>query len=205
MLFIEKKTPKPTIIVMQITIPTGWADISIEQFTQIYNLKKEDDIIDYMLDLIGVCCKLSHPQVMRLDLKTINTIYSKLDWINEIPSGKIESRIEIDKVLYISDLAIEKITADQYINIKNAITAGPLGNIHNIMATLYIPYKKKFNEVPINEVADKFYTDMPISFAYPVAVFFCSLLNDSMRDIEASLELKVKQSIETAMMEMRKN
>jgi hypothetical protein len=203
--FFEKKRPITTIIVMQITIPTSWADISIEQFTQIYNLKKEEDIIDYMLDLIGVCCKLSHAEVMRLDLKTINTIYSKLDWINQMPSGKIESRIEIDKVLYISDLAIEKITADQYINIKNAITAGPLGNVHNIMATLYIPYKKKFNEVPINEVADKFYADMPISFAYPVAVFFCNLLNDSMRDIEASLELKVKQSIETAMMEMRKN
>jgi len=182
---------------MKIEIPQSWEHITIKQFSELYALKSlEQDHIDYMIDVVMITCKLKYHEVSSLSLVQLKDIFGKLSFIESEPiKDKIVDRYESQGIMYVAQRDISKISAGQYIDLKTFIEKEPIKNIHNIMAVLYVPYKKKYNEVPVTEIADSFYDTMPITVAYPFALFFCNLLNNSMPAISLCLEKEVKETM----------
>jgi hypothetical protein len=185
---------------MKISLPTSWGAISIRQFTELTRVKEmELEPIEQMAQLIAVLSNQDYEKISQLSIESLKKAYQSISFIDnpEFPD-KVEPEITIDGVKYIANLDIRRITAGAYIDIKE-FTKDPKEtpyNIHNIMACLYIPEGMMYNvEVPHEAVAEEFYEKMPITFAFPVAVFFWNLLNDSMQDIRDSLESEMLNKI----------
>lgn len=173
---------------MKLTVPTSWQDISIGQFINLHKIQKgELDNIDYMLQIIAVCCKVKYEVAARMSIADIKNVVSKLDFINVMPAQKkIDKVITLDRE-YICDLAVEKISAGQYIDLKNYVKLGAIDNIHNILTVFYIPIGEKYCQTPAPDIAKVFLEKMSIADAYPIAVFFWNLVKDSMEIIQDSL------------------
>lgn len=185
---------------MKITIPTSWEHITIKQFCELHALKLlEQDPIDYMIDVVSIVCKLKYADVCTFSLPQLREVYDKLGFMEVLPTGPVMARYIQDDKLYQAHIDISKITADQYISLKGFAENDAVANLHNIMASLYIPYRKKFNQIPIAEVAEEFYNNMPITVAYPLSVFFCDLLENSMPNIQACLEQRAETKMKEAL------
>jgi hypothetical protein len=191
---------------MKITLPKSWDDISIRQFTELTRVKELNlDPIEQMANLISILSGESFEVISRLTLDSLKKAYSCVSFIDTIEfSGKVIPKITIDGVEYIASLDIRKITAGRYIDLKE-FTKDPSEtpyNIHNIMAVLYLPKGKKYKGKTHEKRASLFYEKMPITFAYPVAVFFWNLLNNSMPDIRDSFEKDVITKIKKVSQEI---
>ena len=174
---------------MRITIPTSWEGITIKQFISLNSLKLvESDMIDYLLEVVTICCNIKYSEASKLSIDDLRKIYSSLGFIEKLPDEKIIEKYALNGVVYQCQYDISKITAGQYVDIKEATKVDSIGRIHEIMAALYLPVGKKYGDENIGDMAELFYRNMPISIAYPLAVFFCNLLNGSMPDISLYLE-----------------
>ncbi len=174
---------------MNITVPTSWNEISIGQFINLTKIEKgELDPIDYLYQVVSVCCKIPYETATKISLGKLKEIYSKLEFIKQVPQQtKIPAKISLSRD-YVCSLAIEKISAGQYIDLKEYVKRGSVDNIHNILTVFYIPEGEKYNtKTPIQEIAQEFYEKLSIAEAYPIAVFFWNLVRDSMEIIRDSL------------------
>ncbi len=171
---------------MNLTVPTSWSEISIQQFMQLNKLNEAEleDSIDYMLQLIAICCKVKYEVVSRFSINDIKNVATKLEFVNTMPAQTgIKKSIKFDRE-YICGLSIEKISAGQYIDLKNYVKQGASENIHNILTIFYIPVGEKYCQTPVKETAAVFLEKMSIADAYPIAVFFWNLVNNSITDIQ---------------------
>jgi hypothetical protein len=176
---------------MKITLPQSWDQVTIRQFTELIRVKeREMEPLETAIQLIAILSGEDYSEVSKLSLDSIRKAYAALSFIDSMDfPDKIEEYLEFDGVKYTAKLDIRKITAGQYIDLKDFTKdKDAMYNIHNIMAVLYIPNGKQYNDIPQSEVAEVFYEKMPITIAYSVAVFFCNLLSASMRDIKVSLD-----------------
>ena len=182
---------------MNVIVPTSYAELSLKKFTALSSLQLLDnDPVDYMIDLVSILCDVEYSLVSSLSLVDLKKIYERLNWLNEeVKVKKIQNEIEIKGIKYVANYELEKITANQYIYFKDSLKGGLNTNIHSAMAGIYIPKGKKFNEVPVTEVAGIFYEHMNVATAYPIAVFFCQLLETSMPIIQVSLNQKAEAKI----------
>lgn len=170
---------------MKLTVPTSWSEISIQQFIYLNRIQKgELDNIDYMLQVISVCCKIPYETAAKFSLEDITKAANLLTFINTPPAQKkIEKVIKLDRE-YLCELGIDKISAGQYIDLKSYIKKGVVDNIHNILTCFYIPIGEKYNQTPVPEIAKVFLERISIADAYPIAVFFWNLVRDSMATIQ---------------------
>lgn len=190
---------------MKITVPTSWEHVTIKQYCELHALKSlEQDPIDYMVDVVAILCELKYEVACALTLPQLRQIFEQLGFIEQLPTGPVQARLEIDKQLYVAKIDVSKISADQYISFKDFTKNDTVANLHNVMSSLYVPYKKKFNEIPIAEVAEVFYNKMPITVAYPLAVFFCDLLGNSTPLIQDCLRKRAEEKMKEAL-EMVRN
>lgn len=189
---------------MKVTIPKDFSGITIGQFIELQNIKSIDsDVIDFMVDFVSTISNLTYKEAASLSVADLRKIYDSLGWFNEgVKETNITERYELDGVMYVANIDISKITANQYVSIMTALKNGTDANLHHIMAALYIPYGKKYDDIPANEVAEKFYKNMPITIAYPLAVFFCNLLKDSMKDINLYLSSQAMEKTRQALKEV---
>lgn len=189
---------------MKVIIPKDFSGITIGQFIELQNIKSIDsDVIDFMVDFVSTISNLTYKEAANLSVADLRKIYDSLGWFNEgVKETSITERYELDGVMYCANIDISKITANQYVSIMTALKNGTDANLHHIMAALYIPYGKKYDDIPANEVAEKFYKNMPITIAYPLAVFFCNLLKDSMKDINLYLSSQAMSKTRQALKEV---
>lgn len=186
---------------MNITVPTSWRDITIKQFMDLHNAgERKDDLIDYLIDVVCICCGLSYIDACKLSITDLRGLHDKMNFLNTPidEKAKVTERYELEGKMFCASIDISKITSGQYIDLKTFICDGTMNNLHNIMASLYIPYKKKYNDMPHGEVAEMFLNKMPITVAFPMSVFFLALLNYSMRDIEDFMQIKIETDMKTA-------
>jgi hypothetical protein len=188
---------------MKLTVPTSWNDISIAQFQQLHKLHvsklAEDDAIDYLVTLISICCNEKYETIAQFSIDQIRTVGAKLSFVNVMPAQKkIQQSIQLEKE-YVCQLAIEKVSAGQYIDLKSYVKAGVVENIHNILTVFYIPRMEKYCQTPPSETSKKFLDSVSIADAYPIAVFFWNLVNNSMEIIQDSLLTETTNQIRKAL------
>ena len=179
-------------------IPTSWHEITIAQYQEIVKLDKSDEL-DYLISLVSVVCHMEVDEVEALTLTALREIGAKLAFIQTMPE-KFVNDFTINGVKYIVDCNIAHISAGQYIDLAKYIETNVEDNLHKILSIFCLPTKRKWlRRVPfkygqgydLGQTATLL-LQTPISVAYPLALFFCKLLNKSIPAIEDYLAKELK-------------
>jgi hypothetical protein len=186
---------------MKLQIPTKLEDVTIGTFIKIAKLEHTDDpegILDRNIKVLSLLTGESEDVFLELTASQLATLVGKIAFLNELPEAKAVNQIKINGKLYL--------TAGQYIDLSEFIK-NPINNLHKIMATLYLPAKKtwygklvvsKYNGKAHKERADEFYRYMPISVAYPAALFFYQVTKDLTTNIETYFINKAVEEMKVA-------
>ena len=194
---------------MKLSIPTKLEDVTIGTFIKIAKLEHTDDpegILDRNIKVLSLLTGESEDVFLELTASQLATLVGKIAFLNELPEAKAVNQIKINGKLYQANLLINELTAGQYIDLSEFIK-NPINNLHKIMATLYLPAKKtwygklvvsKYNGKAHKERADEFYRYMPISVAYPAALFFYQVTNGLTTNIETYFINKAVEEMKVA-------
>ncbi len=195
---------------MRFKIPKSWDDITIEQYQEINRLDKSDEI-DYLVSLVSIVCHLDVETVESMDLKKLRDLGTSLAFIKTMPD-KFVNDFKLNGKKYIVDCNIAHITTGQYIDLNKYIELGIEENMHKILTLFCLPTKRKFLKrvslkygkgYDLNELSVEL-LKTPISVAYPLALFFCKLLEKSMPAIQDSLIQEVEEMKKIIMKEVEK-
>jgi hypothetical protein len=126
---------------------------------------------------------------------------NELTRLEKLPINiKQKSKIKVGSKWFYIDYTIAGLTAGQFIDIQNFAATEPQINIHKIIACVLRPiswlpfskpkpYKGEQHEQVSNYILD----NMTIYQAYPITLFFCSLLDKSSTAIQTYSLNKLKE------------
>lgn len=168
---------------MKLELPSSWEHITIRQFIEINAVKEKGfEELELIIEVLSILTGVERQKLEKISLTSLTKAYSYLKWMDsfEMPD-KIEPVIKVNGKKYLAKLDIRKISGGQYLDLKT-YTKDPkniLDNIHNILSVFYITPGKDYNDDDYNasEVGLEFYDYCPITVAYPVALFFWTLLS----------------------------
>jgi hypothetical protein len=180
---------------MKLRIPTKLNEVTIGTFIKIAKLEASEDpeqILDRNIKILSLLTGEGEDVFLELTASQLAELVGKITFLNELPEPKAINQIKVNGKLYQANLLISELTAGQYIDLSEFIK-NPINNLHKIMATLYLPAHKKwhgklvvekYNGKTQKERADEFYRYMPVSVAYPAALFFYQVSKDLTTNIE---------------------
>jgi len=199
---------------VKLKIPTKLSEIPIGQFIalqKIYTSAKPDDVGDIEWALtqnvqaVSILTGAKEEDIWELTGPQLKNIVKRITFLTDPKwDEKVTNRITIAGKVYVANLLINELTGGQYIDLSTFLK-DPVNNLHQIMATLYLPTKRNWYgkrvAIPYDgktheERAKLFLDHMPVSVAYPCAVFFYTVANNSQRALsdyfQTAAELKLK-------------
>jgi len=174
-------------------IPKDWSEVTLEMYTKLHpTLTVEGlsdlELVDNKINQISILTGLSLEDSENAPLTYMDNIKTLLE--TPLPT-KIHRRFRIGKQNYEFNLDANKLKQGGYVAIMNAIKDDSIKNMHMTMFNLAKPIKasfvgwKQFDFEP-SEVTERLeeFKQMPISVAYPIAVFFLNLSRTLTEDLE---------------------
>ena len=191
-------------------IPKDWSQVTLEQYAKLHpTLTVEGlsdlELVDNKIKQISILTGLSLKDAENTPLTYMDSIRELLE--TPLPT-KIHRRFRIGRQNYEFNLDANKLKQGGYVGIMNAVKDDSIKNMHLTMFNLAKPIKatwlgwKQF-DFENHEVSERLeeFKQMPISVAYPIAVFFLSLskdlINGSQDYLKTSLEKMNKALSET--------
>jgi len=179
-------------------IPKNWDEVSVDLFVKLYPTFKNKDlglneIIEQkqlQLSMIkGIsfkdaenCLETEAKEVKKLldtPLPTKIVKYFSLPrYKTNLETGE---KVSDGKTTYRFNIDANELNSSGYVGIMNAIKEDPIKNLHatlfNLATPVYSLWRLKSYEFSNAEVGDRMeeFKQMPISIAYPIAVFFLNL------------------------------
>ena len=167
-------------------IPKNWKQVNIELFTKLYPTFKTEELTDSEI-VDNKIKQLSYIKGISLEEAKMCTV-SEGNKVKELLSLPLPTKIvklfKLNGVTYRFNISANDLDAGGYIGVMNAIKEDPIKNMHVTMFNLATPVKYKWYrggfvpyEFELSEVADRMedFKQLPISIAYPIAVFFSTL------------------------------
>lgn len=180
-------------------IPKSWSEITIKQYLHVKELLEDSqDDIDFKIKLLSILTGEPEETYLNMEMGKFSSIANGLSFLSNLNiSKKIIYSFRLNGKRFKFELDIKKLKASGYIDIMNYCNElnSTERNMHKILAVFascYTWYGKKI-EMSHSEKADLFFNKMPITIAYPVAVFFWALWNNSIKNIEIYLEKEMKK------------
>lgn len=164
-------------------IPKNWDDISINQFTALQkSLKKktetERERLNLLIDRTCILTGLNKIEALRVPLTELNNVDKLLS--APMPE-KIQETFKLNGIWYEFILNPNKLDAWRYAGIMEAAKRDPLESMAQVMFYLSKPfklsYKRKYFDTEESDIPNviKDFGMMPVTVAYPIAVFFLKL------------------------------
>lgn len=202
---------------MEITIPTKWSDITIQDYIKLRPVLSEENSNE-ATRIINILCLLSNKkrqEIEQLSIPQYSDLVSKMHFLKEPIPEKIKSNIvKVNKEHYVFSLDPNNILFGEYISVMDILEKAKdnpemiYDNMHNLLTVICKPIKKRWwgykvkpitNKV-VQDTAKNFYENMPITDAQPIAVFFYQNLPSLMKTIRTFM----LQMAETEMKKTRK-
>ncbi len=204
---------------MNITIPTKWEDVTIGNYINLRPiLNSELTPIQRVVNILAVLTGEKKEVIKNISLDQYKTIKEKMYFLEtEIPKKLKDKRFKIGGKYYEFKLDAKSLLFGEYINnmeiLQNAKDNEEVifNNLHHILTTICRPVEKKFfrwRDIKVDgellrKTSDNFLTNMPITIAYPIGVFFYNHLDTLTETIKTSLieeaqRLKREAEIEIA-------
>tara|TARA_R110002153_G_scaffold51452_2_gene144673 strand:- start:4287 stop:4901 length:615 start_codon:yes stop_codon:yes gene_type:complete len=193
-------------------IPKNWKEVTIELFTKLYPTFKTEEMTDTEI-VDNKIKQLSYIKGISLEEAEMCTI-SEGNKVKELLALPIPTKIvklfKLNGITYRFNVSSNDLNAGGYIGVMNAIKEDPIKNMHVTMFNLATPVKYSwwrakwvgydFNPSEVGDRLEEF-KQLPISIAYPIAVFFLTLskvLTPVTQDyLSQSLEIMKKSLKET--------
>jgi len=193
-------------------IPKNWKEVTIELFTKLYPTFKTEEMTDTEI-VDNKIKQLSYIKGISLEDAEMCTV-SEGNKVKELLALPIPTKIvklfKLNGITYRFNISSNDLNAGGYIGVMNAIKEDPIKNMHVTMFNLATPVKYSwwrakwvgydFNPSEVGDRLEEF-KQLPISIAYPIAVFFLTLskvLTPVTQDyLSQSLEIMKKSLKET--------
>jgi hypothetical protein len=185
-----------------------WSDVTIRQFyeaQEVINGEYEDEL-ERSIALLCAVTGQTEIEILSLTHNEIAKLSKELSFLNSLDTmGKEWPKwFMVQGRLFKPLRDIRKITGGQLIELLT-FSKEPLQNIHKILATLSLPCNwigkaRKYDADKHNEISELFREHLTMDIAYPIAVFFCNLWEELLKNIQDYLEgetLKTIQSLDS--------
>lgn len=167
-------------------IPKDWSQITIEQFVKLYPTFKTEGMTDKQIvnNKILQASIIKGISIEEAKLTPISEGEEIVKLLEQPFNDKIVKYFKHNGITYRFNTSANELNSGGYIGVMNAIKDDPIKNMHVSMFNLATPVKYswlrskwvdyKFKPSEVSDRMNDFKT-LPISFAYPIAVFFLTL------------------------------
>lgn len=185
---------------MRVKIPTSLDEVTIGTFIKISQLTKPADMDDIEWGVTRICKILAlltgeqEKVFWNVSAEQIKDLTKKIAFIDNVEPIKPPDIIKIGGRRFKANTLVNELSAAQFIDLNEFIKQ-PVANLHKVMATLYLPTKKRWFKEEVEpydgtkhpDRATLFYREMPVSVALGVSLFFYQVCNGFNSDIQTSL------------------
>jgi hypothetical protein len=157
-------------------------DVTIFQFQQLHSAIKhyEDNPYEIGMEMLRIFEGIEREVSSKMKVKEFEKRIAKYSFLNDFQvSDEWVKSFELNGKTYKVEQFIHNWNVSQFISMSNLTKDNDeiIPNIHLILAVMCE------DERDIKERANEFQNDLPISIAYPIAVFFCAVLLKLENDI----------------------
>ncbi len=189
---------------IKINLPKDWRAVSIGQFQQLTAVagNRVLDQVSKDAEVISILTGIPSATLLSLPFSELLKLIKATAWISEPPTDtklKAWKSDSFTRYRIVSDA--REINAGQFITLNELTTNGVIDNLHQIIALLTVKERLtlrgwKREEQTAAEFEQRsalFAEKMPVSMAYPWALFFSQVLTAFLEVTQASLAKKQKQ------------
>ena len=185
---------------MKITLPSSWDGITVGQFQDLYPvLVSESKLVERVPALISVLSGLPLQDVMKIKIEEYRKISKALSFLDTLDTlTDVRDSFKVDGDRYSVDTNISNMCGAQYMDFMHFLGECKgdnnlvMQNLHNLLSCVVIKderkrwgYKRGEYDGSKIETTRKLIKDkMPISLAFPIAVFFWNLWQESTKNIQ---------------------
>ena len=185
---------------MRITLPNSWDGITVGQFQDLYPvLVSESKLVERVPALISVLSGLPLQDVMKIKIEEYRKISKALSFLDTLDAlTDVRDSFKVDGDRYSVDTNISNMCGAQYMDFMHFLGECKgdnnlvMQNLHNLLSCVVIKderkrwgYKRGEYDGSKIETTRKLIKDkMPISLAFPIAVFFWNLWQESTKNIQ---------------------
>ncbi len=159
-----------------ISIPTSWDDIKLKTFEELVEASNDKtlDMIDRELLIVSILTGLSVRDVSALDMKSYNTITSKIHFLTEpVPKYMPKDSILINGTRYHVDLHPGNIIAQQFLDYKLLIQSKQTKLTARLCACFMYPEGHEYNDgYDIDKVVDDIWYNLAVPEVTALTSFF---------------------------------
>lgn len=171
-----------------ITIPTSWDEINLNQFVKLQSLYANENKPSFN-EIISVLTNIELNELNEYPYFIIEKLMDKLDYLSQEITDKVSNKIEINGETYQINY-LEHLKFGEYVDV-NTVIDGDKNNFKAILAILCRKegeiYNDDFIALELNKRMDMF--DMqPITKVYPLINFFLLSLQVSESNMKQYLE-----------------
>ena len=171
-----------------ITIPTSWEEITLNQFVKLQSLYSNENKPSFN-EIISVLTNIELNELNEYPYFIIEKLMDKLDYLSQEITDKASNKIEINGETYQINY-LEHLKFGEYVDV-NTVIDGDKNNFKAILAILCRKegeiYNDDFIALELNKRMDMF--DMqPITKVYPLINFFLTLSMTSEHNMKQYLE-----------------
>lgn len=196
---------------VEINIPSGLEDITLEQYQKFNKVNIEDNQDSSFLlhKTVEIFCGLDLKETLKIKFNSVSTIIEKLNGIfKETP--KLTTTFTFKGVEYGFIPNLDDMTLGEYVDLDS--TFGDWESMHKAMSVLYRPITTKSKGRYLIEDYEGFknselFKELPLSIVFGTTVFFYSLSNELLgttlnflkRELPESLTSQERHSLERNM------
>jgi len=180
-----------------IKLPKNWHGVTIAQLLKIHSIAQDTalDEVGREVATVSVLSGLPEEEIeRRYTLNDLKLFAARLNFLKDLPKENIPKAFFCQGTRYVLELEPQKLKGNQYADLTGyAITGDLLEDCPRVMAIISRPCKWLIKPMPyqpkdVVATAELFKHNLPVSIAYPVAVFFWTYYKSLIRITESYLE-----------------
>ena len=186
---------------MKIRIPNTWKDIEVSKFPLIYDIVRDSDIDENERNyrVLSILADVNVNDIKRIKLTDLKELVKKIEYVFKFEFPAYKEKFKHNKIYWQVNFDVSNLNAEDFISLskltENEDTI--INNLPQIVAIFIKPYKYKwFKKVELqmeySDIVDKL-KSVDVGTIYPIAVFFCSITSDLLKNIEDYLESQSQQ------------
>ncbi len=172
-------------------IPNKWDNITVGTYSKLYPTFDTKDLegvelVDNKINQLSIIKGISLDEAQNCNMKEVDRLSELLN--APLPT-KIVKRFKLNGVNYRFNMDANQLNGGGYIGVMDSIKDDPIKNMHVTLFNLATPQKfsvkgwkdYEFKEHEVQERMDEF-KQLPMCIAYPIALFFLTLLKNLIGD-----------------------
>lgn len=176
-------------------LPKNIGELTVKEFQGLTTIYKSDkDLLDKGVSAISLLTGMSENDVEKIDYRDIAKAFSHINsLLNEKPTERLRSYIIANGKVYKSVTDISKITAGQYLDLKNLSKDDKwIDNMHLLLGCLFMPvnylgFSKRYNGEKLPQIS-KDLLHAKLKDVYGLLFFYSAVLEKLSPTIQMSLE-----------------